>query len=182
MRLAVLAAISALPLLLAACSQEAADEAEAPVEEAAAPAENATLDLQATGIVVPPQGGFEELTVPFGSMRAATEATLGNVLGEVTGSYDGQGDCWLESTQYEGLSLQFKDDLFVGYSAEAPYVPELSRSEMLADPGVALVEDSTLGEEFTIGSGEAIISGIFAGEGDDAAVESLWAGEVCTFR
>ena len=179
-----IAAFAAPLLVLAACAPEAGD-AEAPAEDAAAaePAEDATLDLQATGIVVPAQNGFEQLEVPFGSMRAATEATLGNLLGEpvqvVTQNPD---DCQLSSVQYEGLIVNYADDQFVGYVASAPYVPDIDRASMLADPGVEVVEGSTLGEEFAIGSGNATISGLFAGEGDDAAVEALWAGENCIFR
>ncbi|WP_133303946.1 hypothetical protein [Aurantiacibacter aquimixticola] len=179
----IFAAVATPLVLLAACAPEA-EEAEAPVEEAATaePAENATLDLQATGIVVPPQSGFEQLAVPFGSQRVATEATLGNVLGEATGSTAGGDDCALATTQYDGLTAAFSDDQFVGYYATAPYVPDLDRAAMIADSGVEMVEGSTLGEEFTIGSEGALISGLFSGEGEDATVEALWAGENCIFR
>ncbi len=177
-------ALLALPLMLAACSQEAAEEAEAPVDEVAAPAENATLDLQATGIIIPAQNGIEELAAPFGSARAATEATMGNVLGAVL-EQGVDADCGagpMQYTTYDGITLNFQDDTFVGYSASAPYVPRLTRAEMLADPEVALVEDSTLGDEFTIGSGEAIISGVFNTANDQDLVSSLWAGAVCVYR
>ena len=181
MRLAYLA----LPLFaLAACSQEPAEEAETPETAVTGPMENATLDLQATGIIVPPQNGFEQLDVPFGSMRAPTEVTLGNVLGEPTDGHDGSGDCALQSAIYPGITVNFRDDEFVGYYAETPFVDALgNRTEMLSDPGVALVDDSTLGEEFAIGAeGGPTISGIFTGAGDDAAVEALWAGENCIAR
>lgn len=176
-----------LPLFaLAACTpgeDAPTEDAAAGGEDTAAVMEDAVLDLQATGIVVPEQNGFEELAAPFGSNRAATEATLGNILGEVIGTYEGGGDCWLKLTDYRGVQLAFNDeDEFVGYYAEEPYVPELSRAEMLSDPAVELFEESTLGEEFTIGDGEAVISGIFSGEEDTAIVESLWAGETCVFR
>lgn len=182
MRLAYLA----LPLFaLAACSQEPAAEADAPATEAAEPLADATLDLQATGIIIPAQNGFEQLDVPFGSMRAPTEATLANVLGastETFGAVEGETDCRLDGTSFEGISVSFSEEGFVGYYATAPYVPQLTRAEMLADAGVSLVADSSLGEEFTIGEGEQIISGLFSGAGDDAVVEALWAGENCIAR
>ncbi|KLI63668.1 hypothetical protein [Aurantiacibacter marinus] len=182
MRLAYLA----LPLFaLAACSQEPAAEGDAAGMEATAPLEDATLDLQATGITIPAQNGFEQLDVPFGSMRAPTEATLANVVGASTGTFDaveGETDCRLNGTSFEGISVSFNADSFVGYYATAPYVPQLTRAEMLADPAVSLVEESSLGEEFTIGEGEQIISGVFSGAGDDAVVEALWAGENCIAR
>jgi len=194
---------AALAFTLAACSGEAAPDdltdqtgAESGQGVAAgdagdtggtqttdAPGQEAALDLQATGIIVPAQGGQEQLEVPFGSNRAAAEATLASVLGAEKGRYDGSGDCWLESTQYEGMALQFQDDKLVGYSAWEPYLPQLLRSEMLEDPAVSLIEDSTLGEEFIIGPSEGpVISGVFEHAGSDAQIDSLWAGENCVFR
>ncbi|RPF70594.1 hypothetical protein [Aurantiacibacter spongiae] len=187
MRATLVLAIPAL-LLAAGCSQEADPDGTAnqqAFEEPTVPADEATLDLEANGIVVPAQGGFERLSAPFGSLRDATETTLATVLGEVTGRAD-NADCPagpLATTEYDGITLYFQDGEFAGYAAREPYVPELSRAEMVADPGVSLVEGSTLGEEFTIGQeGGPLISGLFSGEGDDARVETLWAGTVCNFR
>ena len=182
-----IAVLAALPLLLAACN-EAAEVPEA-AETAAAPAEDLMLDLQATGIVVPAQGGAEQLDIPFGSTRAAAEATIASVAGEVADRGE-NAECGagpMQMTEYARLTLNFQDDKFVGWFARAPYVPELPRSEMLADPAVALVDGSTLGEEFTIGAvggaaGGPMISGLFAEAQDTAAVEALWAGTNCLFR
>ena len=44
------------------------------------------------------------------------------------------------------------------------------------------VEDSTLGEEFSIGSGENTVGGMFAEPGDMAKVDALFAGANCFFR
>lgn len=178
------AVFAVLPLMLAAC-QQAAEAPEEAADTAAAPAEDATLDLQATGIVIPAQGGAEQLDIPFGSARAAAEATLGSVVGAVRERGE-NGECGagpMQVTQYEGLVLLFQDDKLVGWSARSPYVPELTRAEMLADPLVARVEGSTLGEEFTIGNPALpLISGLFAGAEDGAAVETLWAGANCVAR
>ncbi len=146
--------------------------------------EPAVLDLQASGIIVPPQSGFEQLEVPFGSSRIGTEATLGNVLGEPVDSRSEGGDCLLAQVQYAGLTINFDAaGEFVGYYATAPFVPELTRAEMLADPQTTSIEDSTLGEEFTIGPPQgAAIAGLFTGEDDDAAVAALWAGDNCIMR
>lgn len=171
------------PLLLAACS-EAADEqgADAPAE-AGNPYANAALDLQGTGIVVPAQEGFEELALPFGSGRIPTEATLGNVLGTALDESHDPNDCGLTWTRYEGVTLSFRDDVFVGYSAEPPYSEIGTRAQLLADPNITMVEGSTLGEEFMIGQAEGpVISGTFDGTADDAGVTNLWAGENCIAR
>ncbi|MBH5322358.1 hypothetical protein [Aurantiacibacter sediminis] len=176
-------ALLALPLMLTACGDAPGGDGEATAPEGPEPLENATLDLGAGGIVIPAQAGFEQLEVPFGSNRAATEATLANVIGGETGQ-DTVPDCGpnITAVSYEGLTTYFEDEAFVGYAAREPYVPALTRSQMLQDPGVSLVEDSSLGEEFTIGEGEEVLSGMFDGEGDDAGVETLWAGNACVMR
>ena len=179
-------ALIALPLMLAACGDAPGEGGQgtapdAPTAEQAMA--EATLELQGTGIVVPAQAGFEELAVPFGSARAPTEATLGNVLGSALDETDEPNDCDLTYTAYEGLTLNFRNDEFVGYWAEAPYVPETTRAAMLAGENFALVEGSTVGEEFVIGAAEGPdIAGLFTGPGDDAEVEALWAGENCIAR
>ncbi len=180
-------AFLAIPLLLAACGDATGDAegegADVAVAEEENPLAEATIELQGTGIVIPAQSGFEELAVPFGSARAPTEATLGNVLGSAIDESDTPDDCGLTFTSYEGLNLQFRDGSFVGYWAEAPYVPQTSRSEMLADQNITLVEGSTVGEEFVIGAAEGPdIAGLFDGEGDSANVQALWAGENCIAR
>ena len=178
--------LAVLPMLLTACQQAAeAPEGEAVAAETAAPAEDATLDLQATGIVIPAQGGAGQLDIPFGSGRAAAEASIGSVAGAVERRGE-NGECGagpMQITEYDALVLHFQQDKLVGWSASAPYVPQLTRAEMLADPAVALLEGSTLGEEFTIGTeGGPVISGLFTGADDNAAVETLWSGASCVFR
>ncbi|MFB0611181.1 hypothetical protein [Aurantiacibacter poecillastricola] len=176
-------AFLAIPLMLAACDDGLGEDMEPEAVETEAPLEDAALDLQGVGIVIPAQSGFEELAVPFGSARAPTEATLGNVLGSAVDESADPDDCGLTFTEYDGVTLNFRDGQFVGYWAEAPYVPETTRGELLADENVSMVEDSTVGEEFTIGAAEGPdIAGLFDGEGDDAGVEALWAGENCIVR
>ena len=89
----------------------------------------------------------------------------------------------VESTSYEGLTLNYQEDAFAGWMAEAPYLPPETRAELLGQDGIALVEDSTLGEEFVIGDPAGLsISGLFDGAGDDARVIRMWAGVNCIFR
>ncbi len=169
-------------LLLAGCGVD--PDAVPPGEEppAAVNESPASLDLEASGIIVPAQGGFERLDIPFGSSRLGTEATLQNVLGKPVAA-GSTNDCGLNAVQFDGLTVQFRDDKFVGYYATAPFVPELTRAEMLADSQVAPIEDSTLGEEFIIGDPQGpSIAGLFAGAQADAPVSSLWAGENCIAR
>lgn len=173
----------ALPLMLAACGDAPEEEGQGVTPEAEAPMEGVTLDLQGTGIVVPRQNGFEELAVPFGSSKIPTEATLGNVLGAVVEKSETPNDCGLTFTSFDGLTLNFRDDEFVGYRATSPYADIGTRADLLADDNFTMVEGSTIGEEFTIGFIEGpTIAGLFSGSGDDAGVEALWAGENCIGR
>lgn len=177
--------VLALPMMLIACGDAPGEDGAggSPDSEAsAAIPEEAILDLQATGIIVPAQNGFEQLAAPFGSNRAATETTLANVLGEQL-EQGGPNDCGLAFASYRGLTLSFRDDTFVGYWAEAPYVDGLARADMLGSADVQLVEDSTLDHEFVIGDREGeSIGGLFDGDGEDAGVRALWAGENCIAR
>lgn len=175
----------ALPLMLAACGEADDGPAELTDEEidAANPLADASLDLQGTGIVIPEQDDFEELAAPFGSTRHGTEATLSNVVGDVVEESAGPNDCGLGWTSYQGLSLSFRDEVFVGYFAEPPYTDIGTRGELLASGTATMVEGSTLGEEFTIGAPETPqIAGMFSGPEDDATVTALWAGENCIAR
>lgn len=188
----------ALAMLLSACGSEPSPDDAGPagataeetaVEAAAAPpAANATLDLEADGIVIPAQGGAgqaEQMALPFGTMRAAAEMTLQSIVGSplARGRNEECGAGPIDMTEYDGLTLHFQDDRLVGYYATAPYVPVLTREDMLKDPAVAPVPESTLGAEFTIGNPQvATIGGLFANASDDARIESLWAGTTCTFR
>lgn len=181
--------IVAASLALVSCgdTQEAAtaDEAAPGVEAAIAAEETQTIDLQAGGLVLPPQGGIEALEVPFGSNRAAAETTLAIVLGEVLARGENE-DCPagpIQTTEYEGLTLNFQDGELTGWFAEDPYLPPETRLSLLSAGGIDLVEDSTLGEEFFIGAPEGpVIHGLFDGPGDEARVLHLWAGTNCLFR
>ncbi|MGB3165710.1 MAG: hypothetical protein WBA68_02930 [Alteraurantiacibacter sp.] len=179
-------ALIALPLALAACSQEPAEQTADEIADETAATDAGQqrptdLDLSANGITIPAQGDFEQLDVPFGSMRAATETTLANVLGEATEQGGEPNECGLTFTSFPGFTANFRDDEFVGYWAEEPYVPALDRATMLEDPAVEPIE-STLDGEFMITRNGQAISGIFSGEGDDATVARLWAGENCIAR
>ena len=187
-------ALIACSLALAACSGGNGGDGAAPapakspqpdIAADVAPGENQSIDLQAGGLSIPPQGGNEALDVPFGSRCEAAEATLATALGEVK-SRSQNAECPsgpLQMTRYEGLTLTFRDDEFVGWFASDPYLPPETRLSLLATGGIEMVEGSSLGEQFRIGeeSGPAIF-GRFDGEGDEARVESLWAGENCLLQ
>lgn len=182
----ILSLLLATPVLLSACTGEATsgeDEA-APAAEETSYGPLDTIDLAATGLSVPAQGEHEGLDVPFGSIRASTEASLGVVLGDAREQGE-NAECPagpLQFTTYDGMTLYFQDGNFAGWSATAPYVTTATRAELIAE-GASLVEDSTLGEEFYLGTPPGpVIAGIFSGEDDAATVETMWAGVSCNFR
>ena len=105
------------------------------------------------------------------------------MLGDAVDESADPNDCGLTWTTYQGVTLSFRDDSFVGYFAEPPYTDIGTRAELLAGNNVVLFEESTLGEDFTIGATETpTIAGLFSGPEDDAAVIALWAGENCLAR
>lgn len=173
-----------LALLLAACSQQVDDAPDpAPGEKTVAdttgaePVDLAVIDLLSDGIVVPARNGIPAREVRFGATPGEAMAVLDTVAGARKGT-DQPNDCGLTTTSYEGLALHFRDGHFVGYWANAPYVPDLSRAEMLEDPAVSLVEDSTIDGEFTIERDGQTIAGLFVGD----ETRALWAGENCIAR
>lgn len=174
-------------LALAACG--AGDSGDTPSEPIAdssmAAGAKEEIDLNADGLTVPPQDGDDALEVPFGSMRAATEATLGQVLGEAISRQEND-ECPagpMEMTRYQGLTLNFQEGRFVGWIAEDPYLPTESRALMLDAGAITMLPDSSLGDEFVIGNPDgAVISGMFGEGGDDARISHLWAGSNCIFR
>ncbi len=68
-----------------------------------------------------------------------------------------------------------------GRYPEAPAIDDgdvqLTYAELITD-----IEDSTLGEEFSIGTGDTVVGGMFAEPGDAAKVDALFAGVNCFFR
>lgn len=187
MRLIALLAPVALGSALLACSpqdeatgDEAADATDAGITKR-------VVNLDATGITIPPQDGDAEMVVPFGSVRAATEDTLSAALGSIK-DRQANGECPagpIRSTNYDGITLNFQKDKFVGWFANGgDYLPDATRSELSGDGGaMTAVEDSTLGAEYIIG-GEAAnsISLLFSDDTEGAKPTAMWAGVNCIFR
>ncbi|MBJ7501518.1 MAG: hypothetical protein JHC57_17305 [Sphingopyxis sp.] len=57
-----------------------------------------------------------------------------------------------------------------------------TRARAKASVTIVDVEDSTLGEEFSIGTGDNLIGGMFAAPGEAATIDALFAGVNCFFR
>lgn len=181
------AVVFAFAAAIAACSPQSGEaEGEAAADDAPAITKQ-VVNLDANGITIPPQDGEEGMVVPFGSVRAATEDTLSAALGSIK-DRETNGECPvgpMRSTRYDGITLNFQGDKFVGWFANGgDYLPDMSRADLSGErEDMTAVEDSTLGAEYIIGSeGAGTISLLFAEEAETARPTAMWAGVNCIFR
>ncbi len=130
----------------------------------------------------------------FAAGQTEVEAALAKALGPVlrTGSLAECGAGPMTFVDFAGgLTAHFQDNRLVGWNWHLAQDGDLPgngsvkvagevqlgtpRSIVLAAPGFSLVEGSTLGEEFALGSN---VGGFITGD----AVEMLYAGTQCFFR
>ncbi|NIJ37868.1 hypothetical protein FHR22_002571 [Sphingopyxis panaciterrae] len=131
----------------------------------------------------------------FGAPRAQAESALANVAGKEddrsTNEECGAGT--MEFTRYDAMTLNFQDGKFAGwflgnengagaYSTMSGIGIGTTRAKAKQSVAIVDLEDSTLGEEFSIGTGEQAIGGMFAEPGDAAKIDALFAGTNCFFR
>lgn len=188
MRLAFLALIGALAL--SGCdSGEVPSPAERQQGEAPSQAVAAnTVELRGEGLSAGPEAFY------FAAGQKEVEAALAKALGESlrTGSLAECGAGPMTFVDFAGgLTAHFQEGRLVGWNwhlaqdGDRPatgivkFAGEVqvgsARSLAEAAPGFALVEGSTLGEEFALGGN---IGGFIEGD----AVEMLYAGTQCFFR
>jgi hypothetical protein len=159
--------------------------AEAPAE---APLAANAVELRGDGLAAGPESFF------FAAGRSEVEAALGKALGAPLRSGE-NGECGAGPITFVdfagGLTAHFQQGKLVGWNwhgaqdGDAPASGTVklagnvqlgsARAVVEAAPGFAAVEDSTLGEEFTLGKG---IGGFIEGD----VVEMLHAGTQCFFR
>ena len=96
-------------------------------------------------------------------------------------------------TRFDAMTLNFQGGKFVGwflgnengaleYSTPSGIGIGTTRAKAKESVSIVDVEDSTLGEEFSIGTGDNAIGGMFAAPGDAAKIDALFAGVNCFFR
>ena len=122
----------------------------------------------------------------FGMERKLIENVVGRALGK-GGTRSRNAECGagpMEFSKVDGLTLNFQDGKFVGWTVEAPSSLSTmdgiaigkTRGEIEDTRTLTMVDDSTLGQEFTTGG----IGGFLDGEG--GTVNMLFAGTQCFFR
>lgn len=190
--------------LLAACKpapDQTATETEVsapPVPEAKAdgPAAATTaVSLDGEGLRFIDKASGKARLLAFGVPRAQAETALANVAGQADdrSTNDECGAGPLQFTRYDAMTLNFQDGKFVGwflgnepgaatYSTASGIGIGTTRAKAAASVTIVDLEDSTLGEEFSIGTGDNVVGGMFAAPGDAANIDALFAGVNCFFR
>jgi len=131
----------------------------------------------------------------FGTPRAQAEEALARVMGTLddrsTNEECGAGT--MEFTRFDAMTLNFQQNKFVGwflgnepgadhYATMSGVAIGTTRAKAGESVKLVAIEDSTLGEEFSLGEGENVVGGMFAAPGDAAKIDALFAGTNCFFR
>ena len=194
-------------VLLAACKpapekaqpgDDSIPPAAPPVPEAKADGPNAAttaISLDGEGLRFVDKTRGKTSLLAFGAPRAQAETALANVAGKEddrsTNAECGAGP--MEFTRYDAMTLNFQDGKFAGwflgnepgadtYSTMSGIAIGTTRAKAAESVSIVDLEDSTLGEEFSIGTGDKVIGGMFAAPGDAAKIDALFAGINCFFR
>jgi hypothetical protein len=189
--------------LLAACKPAADEPKSADADVPAVPeakndgpnAGTTAISLDGEGLRFVDKASGKASLLAFGVPRAQAETALANVAGrEDDRSVNEEcGAGVMEFTRYDAMTLNFQDGKFAGwflgnepgagsYSTMSGIGIGTTRAKAAESVAVIDVEDSTLGEEFTIGTGDKVIGGMFAAPGDAAKIDALFAGANCFFR
>lgn len=191
--------------LLAACkpasdtAQPGGDGAEAlpmPEGKADGPAAATTaVALDGEGLRFIDKESGKASLLSFGVPRAQAENALANIAGQAddrsTNEECGAGP--MDFTRYDAMTLNFQDGKFVGwflgdepgaaaYSTVSGVGIGTTRAKASDSVALVLVQDSSLGDEFRMGTGDPAIGGMFAAPGDSAKIDALFAGANCFFR
>lgn len=178
----IVLATAALAMVAACGGPEKADPA---AEPDAAPSETATaapVELTGNGIA---RSGEQ---VAFGSPRDLADRLVAQA-GAAAPETSANAECGAGPMEFSrhagGLTLNYQDGKLVGWTLdEASDLARLARGPAIgapqadaeALPGFAMIEDSTLGEEFY--SEAEGLGGFF----EQGKVASLYAGTTCFFR
>lgn len=198
-------AILTLFALLAACKpaadkpvagEDTVDAPPMPEAKADGPAAATTaVSLDGEGLRFVDKSNGKASLLAFGVPRAQAEEALARVAGKAddrsTNEECGAGP--MEFTRFDAMTLNFQNGKFVGwflgnengaseYSTMSGIGIGTTRAKAKESVSIIDVEDSTLGEEFSIGSGDAVVGGMFAEPGEAAKIDALFAGANCFFR
>lgn len=179
-----------------AAAEDTVDAPPMPEAKANGPAAATTaVSLDADGLRFVDKASGKTSLLAFGVPRAEAEEALARVDGKAddrsTNEECGAGP--MEFTRFDAMTLNFQDGKFVGwflgnengasqYSTMSGIAIGTTRAKAKQSVSIVDVPDSTLGEEFSIGTGDHVMGGIFAEPGEDAKIDALFAGANCFFR
>ncbi len=191
-----MAFIGMAALGLAAC-QQAEPKPSEPVTEDQIAAQtpnapsNRPINLIADGLVIaPPEAGGDDIVLNFGDPQDDVVEQLTMIFGGPQfGTNEECGAGKMEFASFDPFVANFQDEKFVGWMVDGPsdrakfsgpdgVTLGMSTADLQKLPTYEAFEDSTLGEEFMLGQGEAQVSGLV----EDNQVASLWGGVNCNFR
>lgn len=150
------------------------------------------LRLGSNGLLSGSPGLHSNAVFAFGDPRAEVVAAVAAIRGAPTGT-GSNAECGagpMEFVRFDGLTLNFQHERFVGWSVDPPAGAQPLQDEWGlglgtpranltdADQEAATIETSTLGVEFDAGG----IGGLLSSDAPDATVTTLWAGTNCQFR
>ncbi|MBD60142.1 MAG: hypothetical protein CL808_08505 [Citromicrobium sp.] len=193
-----IALVASAAFALAACGEgvEEPQPSEPPTaEEIAAQTPNAPknrpIALLADGLTIAaPEAGGSAVTLDFGDPQDAVVEELTMIFGGPQfGTNEECGAGPITFATYGDFAAHFQDESFVGWSVSgaserATFTgPDgvtigMAGADVRELPTYEAFEESTLGEEFMLGSGEMAVSGII----EDNQVATLWGGVSCNFR
>ncbi len=179
-----------------AAAEDTVDAPPMPEAKANGPAAATTaVSLDAEGLRFVDKASGKTSLLALGVPRAEAEEALARVDGKAddrsTNEECGAGP--MEFTRFDAMTLNFQDGKFVGwflgnengasrYSTMSGIAIGTTRAKAKQSVSIVDVPDSTLGEEFSIGTGDHVMGGIFAEPGEDAKIDALFAGANCFFR
>jgi hypothetical protein len=145
----------------------------------------AVLALEGEGLRVFDASSGSARPVPFGTPADEVLRVLEIVQGAPPREQGESADCGGSYATWErGPSVRFRGDRMVGWSVGEPGATTAAgvgvgstRRDLEAAYVVRLAHTS-LGFEFSTGG----LAGVLDGEGEDARIVALWAGEVCLAR
>jgi hypothetical protein len=184
------AAVLILPLMLAACGTSDKHPHSRPLAPPVAPTDTPALAFDGRGLVI----GANRTVLPFGASQEQVEAVVGRIFdGRAKAKHTHSNECGagpMDSAQFLGLTLNFQDGRFVGIFVQGPpgiatlgpLTVGLSRSEAERLARIAMMPDSTLGQEFAYPDTDGMAGGFFDGTSPGAKISGLYAGITCFFR
>ena len=175
----------------AVAANSAAGAANAVAPEAP-PRTGLELRLAGGGLTAGQPGLHPSQVHEFGMPRAAAVAAIAAIRGAPTGE-DANQECGagpMQFTRFGNLTLNFQNGRWVGWDLSGPPASPPLRTEW--DLGIgsaradlddgdrdqAVVSQTSLGTEFSVGD----IHGLLSGPAANATVTHMWAGTDCAFR